>query len=287
MAYFANVLSSGLEHALQLHEDAHAALVGLDGLGINKAQLPRCWPNYWETVYSRFSSGLFHSIIDLHRELRSRFLGTVVAAADHATQSCSERGATPRRIKLFAFLSHLLAAVSLTSRDEVLGMLSKLNVFIARRAHNIEAALDASLGDAVRSAKPCAGKFFAGHWVSCECYPPQYASISHSSGVPGFGSASFLSRSSLEQCEVRDSAGAGLESWTRSRCQFKATLACMHGNVRRFTAQKVSDTGLPHQRGLVAGVQPRDQKVRPIYNNAVSVPWIYLITRRCVVTAAK
>lgn len=150
MAYFANVLSSGLERALRFHEDGHASLLVLEGMGINKAQLPRCWPNYWQTVYSRFASGLFHSVIDLHRELRGRFLSTIVAAADHATQSCSDRGATPRRLKLFAFLSHLLAAVSLTSRDEVLGMLSKLNVFIARRAHKIEGSVASSLGENVR-----------------------------------------------------------------------------------------------------------------------------------------
>lgn len=166
MAYFANVLSSGLERALWLHEEAHASLVQLDGMGISKAQLPRCWPNYWQTVHSRFASGLFHSVIDIHRELRARFLGTIVAAADHATQSCSERGATPRRLKLFAFLSHLVAAVSLTSRDEVLGMLSKLNVFIARRAHNIEGSLVASLGEAVRSATPWARMFCLARQVS-------------------------------------------------------------------------------------------------------------------------
>jgi hypothetical protein len=150
MHYFANVLSSGLEHALLLHEEGYASLVELERMGCPKAQLPRCWPNYWQTVYSRFASGLFHSVIDLHRELRARFLGTIVAAADHATQACSDKGATPRRLKFFALLSHLLAAVSLTSKDEVLGMLSKLNMFIARRAHTIEGSVASSLGDNVR-----------------------------------------------------------------------------------------------------------------------------------------
>jgi hypothetical protein len=152
MHYFANVLASGLEQALLFHQEGYASLVQLERMGLPKAQLPRCWPNYWQTVHSRFASGLFHSVIDLHRELRARFLGSIVAAADHATQACSDRGATPRRLKLFAFLSHLLAAVSLTSRDEVLGLLSKLNVFIARRAHTIDSSVASSLGENVRAS---------------------------------------------------------------------------------------------------------------------------------------
>lgn len=160
MAYFANILSSGLEQALQFHEEGYASLKKLEALGINESQLPRCWPHYWPTVHSRFASGLFHSVIDLHRELRARFLSTIVAAADHATQACSDRGATPRRLKLLAFLSHLLAAVSLTSRDEVLSMLSKLNVFIARRAHSIESTVADSLANQVR-ASPCVCRLLA------------------------------------------------------------------------------------------------------------------------------
>lgn len=70
-------------------------------------------------------------------------------AADAATNASSDSGATPALLHSLHFFAHLLAAVSLTDRDDVLRVLSHLNSLVSRRADAVHVTVAASLGEEV------------------------------------------------------------------------------------------------------------------------------------------
>jgi hypothetical protein len=109
-----------------------------------------------------------------HTRTPCRFLGAVVALADSATQASTSRGATLERLHRLAFFSNLLAAVMLSQRDEVLGLLCRLNTLIARRAHSLQAAVALSLGQQVRACllhAPCCALLRASWRVAASLWP--------------------------------------------------------------------------------------------------------------------
>lgn len=72
-------------------------------------------------------------------------------AADAATNASEgDNGTTPALLHALHFFAHLLAAVALTDRDDVLRVLSHLNSLVSRRADAIQVTVAASLGEQVR-----------------------------------------------------------------------------------------------------------------------------------------
>eukprot|EP00892_Ulva_mutabilis_P002377 jgi/Ulvmu1/1213/UM109_0011.1 len=143
--YMSNVLAPALELALIGHLQLYGALAAAKERFSGSAPLERHWPD----LYQRFATGLYRTIIEPHRSLRNRFMASVQQAAEAATNTSSEHGVTPLVLHSLHFLAHLVAAVALTDRDDVLRLLCHLNSLVSRRADAIQATVADSLGGEV------------------------------------------------------------------------------------------------------------------------------------------
>ena len=79
-------------------------------------------------------------------------MASVQHAAEAATSTSGDQGTTPLLLRNLHFLSHLVASVALTDRDDVLRLLCHLNSLVSRRADAIQVTVAESLGHQVRSA---------------------------------------------------------------------------------------------------------------------------------------